>query len=364
MNIKPRKRVLFVGAFNSKTKDGSSGGQLFACTSLINSKLRSYVEFVLIDTTSETVPAPPLYKRFTKVFRRFFSFFYFLLFTKIDTVLLFSSAKASFIEKGTMALIAKLFRKKVLFAPRSGLLLRDYQCSTFMRFLMRTVVRKADYVICQGVMWQVFYQKISGVSVNRLPVINNWIDYQKYGWEIGSSNNKKITVIYVGWLEEYKGVMDLLTALISLKNSVDFECRIYGNGSLYNKAEQFIEENQLSTFVSLMGWVNAETKKKVLSEANIYILPSHTEGFPNALLEAMASGLAVVAADVGAVSDLVTNGVNGLLYETRNTKQLSQAIYKLLTESSVRENLGKKARTTVAANFTVDTAVEKFLEIV
>jgi glycosyltransferase involved in cell wall biosynthesis len=78
--------------------------------------------------------------------------------------------------------------------------------------------------------------------------------------------------------------------------------------------------------------------------ANMLVLPSHSEGSPNVLLEAMAAGLPIVATAVGGVPEMVANEKEGLLVESRNAPALAQAIERLSGEESLRVQLGKEAR--------------------
>lgn len=360
-----KKKILFVGAFNQKTKDGSSGGQLFACTSLMESDLIHDFDFIKLDTTAETVPAPPVYKRLSKVAGRLFKIIFFLCFKKIDTILIFSSAKLSFIEKGLMAIIYSVAGKRVIFAPRSGLSLIDYEKSKFMKWYMPKVINKANYVICQGNSWKEFYKKISNKNDDKFVVINNWIDFNYYFNETKLKCKNEIPkIIYVGWLEEYKGIKDLLVSLKMLRDkNLIFECEIYGNGSLFGFCDDFIEKNDLSKLIKLKGWANHHSKIEAFKSADIYVLPSHFEGFPNALLEAMSSGIAVIATKVGAVDDILINNLNGILIDSKNENMLTDAIGMLLLDKNLRENLAANAVETVKQNFTVSNAVEKLKKI-
>lgn len=360
-----KRKILFIGAFNKNTKDGSSGGQLFACTSLMESNLINNFDFIKLDTTAETVPAPPVYKRLTKVAGRFLKVLFYLFFYKIDTILIFSSAKLSFIEKGLMAIIYSLAGKKVIFAPRSGLSLIDYEKSKFMKWFMPRVINKATFVICQGITWKEFYQKISNKNEDKFVVLNNWIDFNYYFNETKLKCKNEIPkIIYVGWLEEYKGIKDLLVSLKMLRDkNLIFECEIYGNGSLYSFCDDYIENNDISNLVKLKGWANHATKIEAFKSADIYVLPSHFEGFPNSLLEAMSSRIAVIATKVGAVDDILINNVNGILIDSKNENMLTDAIGKLLLDKNLRENLAANAVETVKQNFTVSNAVEKLKKI-
>jgi glycosyltransferase involved in cell wall biosynthesis len=360
-----KKNILFVGAFNNNTKDKSTGGQLFACMSLIESDLKNKFNFITIDTTSDTVPAPPVYKRIPKVISRLNKFIFAITFKKIDKILIFSSAKLSFVEKGLMTIIGKILLKKVIFAPRSGLSLIDYEKSKFMRFFMPLVIKSSSNVLCQAENWKAFYQKISGVKDEKFIVINNWIDIDAYiHLKEKNQRNSILNIIYIGWFEEYKGIKDLLIALkIVAEKNIEFTCDLYGHGSKYSFAENFLLENNLKDKVFLKGWADKKNKMEALSNADLYILPSHNEGFPNALLEAMASKLPVISTKIGSINEIIEDGVNGLLVEKNNPYELAISIEELLINEALRLKISINARKTVLEKYTLKTAIEKFEKI-
>ena len=84
-----------------------------------------------------------------------------------------------------------------------------------------------------------------------------------------------------------------------------------------------------------------------MREADIFVLPSYREGLPNALLEAMASGCAVVASSVGAIPDIIEDGKNGALITQGDNMQLASSIIKLGSSKKLREDFGIHARKTI-----------------
>ena len=89
----------------------------------------------------------------------------------------------------------------------------------------------------------------------------------------------------------------------------------------------------------------------VLSETDIFVLPSYSEGLSNALMEAMASGCACIASDVGGNRFLIQNGVSGLLFPAGDREALAAHIRRLLEDPSKRESLGKAARKRIDEEF-------------
>jgi|ERR1035437_3379830 glycosyltransferase involved in cell wall biosynthesis len=364
-----KKKVIFVGSFKGNTKDGSVGGQMFASKSLINSYLKDKIEFILIDSTSDTVPAPPLFVRSIKALKRLFVFIKKLINYKIDTILIFCSDGFSFLEKGAMAMIAKIFGKKVIFAPRSGMSKDDYERSKFMRWYMKFVLNKVDYIICQGNSWKDFYEKVTkGKSAeNKFIVQQNWIDTDEYvknhdGYIVRQSLVLKI--LYLGWIEEFKGIFDIINAIKKLQNAgLEIELEVYGSGSKINEAIQLVKKLKLEKVVLFKGWADQKKKLQAFTETDIYVLPSRREGFPNSLLEAMASGLPIIATDVGGVADLVKNGYNGLLVDHSDVEQLSEAMLTLINNPDMRSALALNARKSVLNHNSIEIACKTFESI-
>lgn len=360
-----KRKVLFVGGFKNQTKDGGLGGQIFACNSLINSDLKNIFEFTLLDTTAVSIPAPPVYKRIIPVIKRFFIFLKHLFFSKIETVLIFSSSGFSFYEKGMMAIVAKLFGKNIVFAPRSGLLYNEYHNSRVTRFFMRLVIRNSNTWICQGESWKEFYSKVNPKQhVSKFITIYNWIDIIPYRNAQTKSTNQDnmLKIMYLGWLEEYKGTKDFFQAILKIKD-IDVKCEIYGKGRLQKWSEDFINENNLSEKITLMGWADFQTKINAFHENDIFILPSHAEGFPNVVLEAMAAGICVISSDVSAVPELIKDGVNGMIFTVGNVNQLVDKILILNKNRDLLKTISKKGTERVLQKHTIESAVESFRTI-
>jgi hypothetical protein len=175
-----KKKVLFVGSFKNKAADGSVGGQMFACRTLVNSELKDKVDFILLDTTAESVPAPPPYKRIPKALNRVYSLIRNLFKHKVDVAIIFSSSGLSLKEKGLVAIICKMFKVKVIFAPRSGMIRDDVAKSPFTRKFLTRVIKKADIILCQGSAWQTFYTQFQPSKPEKFRMMRNWIDTDKY----------------------------------------------------------------------------------------------------------------------------------------------------------------------------------------
>jgi glycosyltransferase involved in cell wall biosynthesis len=100
-----------------------------------------------------------------------------------------------------------------------------------------------------------------------------------------------------------------------------------------------------------------------LRAADIFVLPTRMEGLPNALLEAMATGLSCVASNIGGNVDLIVDGKNGMLFELGNVEQLTDILLQLLCRDAERREFGRQARETVEANYSIDKVAEKYMKL-
>ncbi len=352
--------VLFVGSFISKSKSGHVGGQMYACNSLINSELSKEVNFILLDTTASTNKKRSVLERGLGGFKRMAQFIWFLMFIKIDTVMVFCSSGFSFKEKGLMIRIAKSLGKKTIIAPRSGFLIDDIESSESFKNYANKVFGSADYIICQGNFWKTFFKEHFSIQANRLKLIHNWIRSVSVDREEPKPDNLKL--LFLGWIEKNKGIYDILKAAEILKNE-NMEWIIGGNGSEFENAKKWVTHHGLGNIVKLEGWILNERKLDLLRSSHIFVLPSYREGLPNALLEAMQAGLAVISTNVGGIPDVIKNDINGFLIEPGDYQLLATHIKSLSTDMKKIETLGQNALETIKKQHSLDIAISKFREI-
>lgn len=190
--------------------------------------------------------------------------------------------------------------------------------------------------------------------VNRIKVIKNGVDTVKFHPAEGRGSY----LLYVGRLSHGKGIFDLLNAFKMLNRESDVKLLIAGKGELEGKIRSRIEDENICN-VEMVGYVEQEDLMRIYQNAGIFIFPSHYEGLPTAILEAMASGLPIVTTDVSGCHDLIKNGYNGLLVPSEDPDKLYQAMSKLLHEPKFAEYLGKNARLSAEKEYSWTIITEK-----
>ncbi|MFA7681685.1 MAG: glycosyltransferase family 4 protein [Candidatus Peribacteraceae bacterium] len=178
-------------------------------------------------------------------------------------------------------------------------------------------------------------------------VIPTGIDVSKF--EIRNSKfetpDTSMVVTYIGRLESVKGVDDFLAASTELKQEVpELTIQVVG---WYRECHPLLAQYEdKAKFLGLRDDVDA-----ILRDTDIFVLPSYSEGLSNALMEAMASGCACIATEVGGNRFLIQNGVSGFLYPPGDREALKAHLRRLVEDTEKRRALGKAARKRIEETF-------------
>lgn len=177
--------------------------------------------------------------------------------------------------------------------------------------------------------------------------VDNAVDLA--AWQPTRADRVPPTVLFVGVICRRKGTLELARAarLLRERGSVDWRLVVVG-GQGPTPAEEYAEicaEFAAAGLAdSLVGAEHGEQIKARLAEADIFVLPSFLEGQPIAILEALAAGVPVVATSIGAVPDVVRDGVEGRVVEPGNVEALADALGELIDDPALRARMSAAAR--------------------
>ncbi len=168
--------------------------------------------------------------------------------------------------------------------------------------------------------------------------------------------------VYTGRLHEAKGLADLVTAWQAIvARWPNARLWLVGEGPFENTLRNWIEAQNLSGRVVLAGVF--DNVDELLTAADLFVLPSLEEGMSLAMLEAMATGLPIVATDISGNRGLITDGEHGLLVPPQDIGALSAAIEQLLDNRQLAARLGGAARERAQESFSVAETVDRHLEL-
>jgi glycosyltransferase involved in cell wall biosynthesis len=181
--------------------------------------------------------------------------------------------------------------------------------------------------------------------------------------EIGVSPDEKL-ILCVGRLSQEKAQIDLVSAMVHLrKTSPDLAVRvmIVGDGPERERIRQAIQSGDLAATVTLTGHLKDVTP--YYEAADGLAIPSLSEGSPNALLEAMAFGVPVVATAVGGIPEIVTNGETALLVPAHDSAAMAAALERLISDPAAAANLAAQARKKVETDYSPEWRAKSLIGI-
>lgn len=195
-----------------------------------------------------------------------------------------------------------------------------------------------------------------GVPAHRIEQISNGIDVSRHAASVAMDGRSVTTVAH---LRPGKGIDVLLkAAAITLGRHPEVTFRIAGDGSERPSLEALCARLGISSRVQFLG--HTPDVPALLRTSSVFAFPSLMEASPNAVIEAMASGLAVAASDAGGIPEVVAHEQNGLLVPPGDPDALSDALVRLLTDAALSQRLGTAARATIATRFSFERMVDAF----
>ncbi|HEX6559355.1 MAG TPA: glycosyltransferase family 4 protein [Longimicrobiales bacterium] len=201
------------------------------------------------------------------------------------------------------------------------------------------------------------------VAAHKIHVIPNPVATRPHPRSNGPGANHRRTALAMGRLAKQKGFDVLLEAFARCQSGqADYDLVIVGEGPERSHLAQRIAELRLKDRVTLAG--TTRTPAELLRQADLFVLSSRYEGFPNALLEAMAYGVAVISFDCPfGPAEIIRHEVDGLLVPNQNVSALAAAMDRMFTDAQLRERCAEQAQD-VARRFSIDQIMQQWNRVV
>jgi glycosyltransferase involved in cell wall biosynthesis len=196
-----------------------------------------------------------------------------------------------------------------------------------------------------------------GMRPKRVTVIPNGVDLGRFSPSIERRHSGSgVTVGTVSNLRPEKGLATLLQAVAMARDQrPEIRLAIWGEGPLRRELASLVTTLNLTASVDLPG--STDTPEAALRDLDIFVLPSLSEACSNSLMEAMATGLPVVATSVGGNPELVEDEISGLLVPPEDSVALAKAIIRLTEDPAWAERLGRQARERAHVTFGMERMV-------
>lgn len=246
-----------------------------------------------------------------------------------------------------------------------SILNRKEKYPILFNLLYKLLYPKFDLIICQSKYMKKDLIKNYKIQENKIKVINNPLDFSNIIKKITSNynpfNSNIKNIIAVGSLEEVKGYDLLIKAIAKIKQN-DFKLSIIGEGSKKNELKELIKKLQLENKIELLGF--KDNPYIYMKYADLGVLSSKFEGFPNTVLETLACKTPVVTFKCpGGVEEIIIENENGWFVENENIDELAKKIEKNLNNTLNKELIYESVYNRYNLNYIIKKYENTFMEI-
>jgi len=253
-------------------------------------------------------------------------------------------------------LVAKACGARVLFQVHGGKLPADFcRNNRLLAALLRRTLRLPDAIVVLGSIELEAYQRF--VRREQVVALPNGIDCLPYASILRERPDPAgaLRLAYVGRLAREKGLYELLTGL-KLAHAAGVRARlvITGSGPEEEGLRRFVAAAGIGHAVSFAGPVCGAGKSALFAQSDLFVLPSHAEGLPYALLESMAAGVPAIVTRVGAIPEVVFEGVHGLFVPLHDPEAIARAIATLDADRELLAQMSAACRKRIAASYSAE----------
>lgn len=267
------------------------------------------------------------------------------------------ASRASFWRKSVVCAMARLRRRPYVLHVHGAEFSKFYheECGAISKWIVRHTLERAAVVLALSGQWQDTLKRIAPrATVQTLP---NAVALREV--PARAAEDAPVRILFAGRIGARKGTFELLRAFARLAPQFPAATLVCAGDGEGEKLKQLARELGVAARVECPGWLNAEQMADELRRASVFALPSHHEGVPIALLEAMSHSLPVLTTPVGGIPEVIESDRNGLMVEPGNVDAIERALERLLRSSAERERLGAAARATIAERYSLESSIER-----
>ena len=260
-------------------------------------------------------------------------------------------------------MVAKLCGARVLYQVHGGRLDEFAPRGLFAAFVAATLRAADAVVVLSRAQLEVFRSRLGGHAVEVVP---NGIDCAPYAHynRAAPEPAQPLRLIYIGRLAPGKGLMETIEAMrIARLRGVAARLVLAGSGPEEARLRKHVRDAGLSREVAFVGPAWGTHKAQLLSQADVFLLASYSEGLPYSLLEAMAAGVVPIVTPVGAIPDLVEEGEHGLFVAPRDAEPIAQAIARLAGDRAALARMSAACRACITGGYSLERVARDFSQL-
>jgi glycosyltransferase involved in cell wall biosynthesis len=253
-------------------------------------------------------------------------------------------------------LVAALFRRRIVYQVHGGALPAEFfGGSRMLTGLLRMVLRLPDVVVLLARREFQAYRRFApdlplALVPNAIEIVADPVHKA-----VAPPDDRPLRIGFVGRLAESKGVFDVVQAVATLvARGIALEVTIAGSGPDDTRLRRRVADLGLEACVRFTGPVHGADRDRVWAESDLFAFPTHAEGLPYALLESMAARTPAVVTPVGAIPDVVQDGVHAVFIPVRDPAALARELERLHRDRALIARLGAAGRRRVEQAYGVE----------
>lgn len=332
----------------------SKGGISVAVAATLNSSEIASIDTVWIETMDDRSSIHKMLALFTALM------IYIIKIPFFDIVHVHTSSGTSFYRKSLFMAIAILFRKPFILHIHPSHFIKFVEKSgRISKWYIQRFSQLAAAVIALSAGTARSLQSL--LNVDSVEVLPNPCPYSVISQNEDKSNPPEI--LFAGKLMAAKGCFELINAFAQVKAKLPKSRLVMAGNGEVQRFRKFAEVKGLGDYITFTGWIDEDDLLSSYRRATVFCLPSHSEGLPVSILEAMSQGLTVIATPVGGVPDIIKHGYNGILVPVMNESALADSLIFSLSNEQFRSDIGKNATDTIKNNYSKEIIGRKLLSI-
>ena len=229
--------------------------------------------------------------------------------------------------------------------------------------LSRAIWNNSSHVVANSLSLQETCKQFS--PKHSIEIISNGVDTELfYPNKNKNATSSEVQLLFISRLMPQKGIDTLINAcnVLNQRGITNYKLTIVGEGHLKGLMFSLIEKYRIREKINYLGWKDLDELPDIYRKADIFILPSVMEGMPSVVLQAMASGLPIIASRVKGFEEVLEENVNGLFAEYNNPGQFANAIEKLIESESLRKSMSQKS-IEKSKQFSWESIAKQYLEL-
>ena len=258
--------------------------------------------------------------------------------------------------------VAKAMGARVLYQVHGGKLpLEFFKGRRALTAFLRWTLSLPDAVVVLAQCELAAYREF--VPEQQVQVIPNGIDCRPYLAvpTVNAPADKPLRLLFFGRLDRAKGLYEILQGLrLASELGVDARLVVAGSGPEEDRLKRYAQALGVGPRTVFVGPVYGRDKVKIMAGSDVMLLPSYSEGLPYALLEGMAAGLPIVATAVGAIPDVMSEGLHGCIVPPRDGRAIAEALALLHTDREKLSWMSRAARRRIRAAFSIERCASEF----